>query len=88
MDYEAMSYIMASKPRFRILTELRKGNKVPSELSKLIKLPISHVSGTLRELQDNGFVKCLTPGRRKKKFFKITEKGEQVLDDINKETRK
>jgi len=88
MDYEAMSYIMASKPRFRILTELRKGNKFPSELSKLIELPISHVSATLRELQDKGFVECLTPGRRKKKFFKIKEKGEQILDDINKETRK
>jgi len=83
-----MSYVMGGKLRFRILTELRKGNKIPTELAKSINSPISHISTTLKELESKGLVECLTSERRKNKFFRITEKGEDVLEDIGKETKK
>ncbi|MFH1324931.1 MAG: winged helix DNA-binding protein [Nanoarchaeota archaeon] len=83
-----MSYVMSSKPRFRILTELRKGNKIPTELAKILDSPISHISTTLKELEIKELVECLTSERRKNKFFKITNKGEGVLGDIGKETKR
>ena len=83
-----MSYVMSGKLRFRVLTELRKSNKTPTELSKIIDSPISHISTTLKELEDKGLIECLTSERRKNKFFKISEKGEGVLEGINKETKK
>lgn len=83
-----MSYVMSGKLRFRILTELRKGNKTPTELSRAISSPISHISTTLKELEEKELIECLTSERRKNKFFKLTEKGEDVLGDIGKETKK
>ena len=88
MDWDLMSYVMSGKLRFRILTELRKGNKTPTELSKLIDSPISHVSTTLKELESKELIECLTSERRKNKFFQITQKGEGVLGDIGRETKK
>lgn len=83
-----MSYVMSGKLRFRVLTELRKKNRTPTELSKLVSSPISHISTTLKELENKELIECLTSERRKNKFFRITKKGEDVLEDINKETKK
>lgn len=88
MDWDLISYAMSGKLRFRVLTELRKGNKIPTELAKITNSPISHISTTLKELEYKGLIECLTSERRKNKFFQITDKGENILDNINKETMK
>ena len=88
MDWNLISYVMSGKLRFRILTELRKGNQTPTALAKLINSPISHISTTLKELESKELVECLTSERRKNKFFKISGKGEEVLEDIGRETKK
>ena len=88
MDWDLMSYVMSGKLRFRILTELRKENKIPTELAKTINSPISRISTTLKELEGKGLIECLTSERRKNKFFRITEKGESVLGDIGREINK
>lgn len=88
MDWDLISYVMSGKLRFRVLAELRKGNKIPTGLAKITNSPISHISTTLKELKDKELIQCLTSGRRKNKFFQITENGEKILDGINKETMK
>tara|TARA_B100000315_G_C14267364_1_gene447039 strand:+ start:187 stop:465 length:279 start_codon:yes stop_codon:yes gene_type:complete len=86
MDWEDISFVTGSKIRFKILLELRKSNKTPSGLAASTKNPISHVSLALNELSKRELIKCLTPNVRKNKFYQITDKGNKILDDINKET--
>ena len=88
MEWDLISFITSGSLRFKILAELLNKTYTPSQLSVKLKIPISHISSTLKELLENNLIDCLTPDRRKNKFFQITKKGEKILDDINKITKK
>lgn len=81
-DWEKISYIAASQPRFRVFLELIKNESTPTQLSDRLGIPVSHVSKALRELTDQRVVECLTPDRRKMKFYGATEEGESLRDDL------
>jgi DNA-binding MarR family transcriptional regulator len=87
MKWDAVSFVMSSKMRFRVLILLNKSHKTPSELKLEIGTQISNISKTLKELEKAGLIKCLTPERRKAKFYGITEDGIRILDEINKITK-
>ncbi len=88
MDWDLISFITSSKLRFKILTILLNSNYTPSELAHTLSEARSHVSSTLKMLESQGLVKCLTPDRRRNKFFQITKKGERILKQINILTKK
>jgi len=86
MEWETVSFVMSGKLRFRILVELKESQKTPSDLKDIIKVPISHISKTLTELEKWELVECLTPERRKTKFFTTTDKGKNILSEISRIT--
>lgn len=87
MDWETVSYVFSSELRFKVLIELRKSQQTPSQLARGLSQPISHVSKALSELSDKELVECLTPTRKKGRFYEITKDGEEVLDEISKITK-
>jgi len=40
------------------------------------------------ELEEKNLIKCLTPERRKNKFYETTGFGKELLDFISKETKR
>lgn len=88
MDWAVVSFVMSSKPRFKVLIELFQGKSTPSKLADALGFPSSHVSKALSELSEKGLVRCLTPERRKTKFYEITEEGTKCIAEINKMTSK
>jgi predicted transcriptional regulator len=87
MDWNLVSFVTSGKLRFKILIELNKSERIPSELSNIIGAPISHISLSMRELEKKDLIMCLTPDRRKNKYFQITKLGKDILEFINKETK-
>lgn len=85
-DWDLVSFVMASEPRFQILIYLREKVRTPTELTEKMDVPISRTSAVLKDLREKDLVKCLTPERRKSKLFDITEKGEQILKHIHELT--
>lgn len=67
---------------------LREKVSTPTELTKKMDVPISRTSAVLKELQEKGLVRCLTPNRRKSKMFDLTDKGEKILEGIHELTSK
>lgn len=88
MDWNVVSFVMSSKPRFKVLIVLFQGKTTPSKLVDALALPASHVSKALSELSKKGLARCLTPERRKTKFYEITEEGTKCIAEINKMTSK
>ena len=84
--WETISFVNASKVRFAILVEIKEKAKTPSQLANLLKFPISRVSFVLKELIEKGLIKCLTPSKRKSKFYIITDAGKVVLSKISELT--
>ncbi len=68
--------------RLKILTSLSKSQKTPKQLSEEYKIAISHISRALKELEIKEIIRCLTPTRRKGKFFIISPKGKKILEKI------
>ncbi len=83
-DWNKISFVMASQPRLKVFLELTKKENTPSNLAEKLEVPISHVSKALKELEEEGLVECLTPEKKKMKFYRATEKGQELKDQIKK----
>ncbi|MFH8119326.1 MAG: ArsR family transcriptional regulator [Candidatus Aenigmatarchaeota archaeon] len=81
-DWYTIAYVASSKYRTEILKLLKDRPKSPSEMSKLLKCPLSRVSEALRSLERMKLITCLTPRIQKGKIYKITEMGIEILKRI------
>jgi DNA-binding PadR family transcriptional regulator len=66
------------------LDSLASGPKTPGSIAKMSKEHLPHVSRALRELSEKGLVECLTPNRPKNRIYKITDEGNEVLEELKK----
>jgi len=78
-NWDLISFVKSSDKRFQILSLLKDAVSTPSDISKKLDIPISHVSSTLSELSERDLIVCLTPERRKTKLFETTETGKSIL---------
>lgn len=81
-DWDTISFVMASQPRLKVFLKLTKSEKTPSDLSEELGIPLSHVSKALSELKEKNLVKCLTPERRKMKFYRATQNGQKLKKNL------
>jgi len=81
MSWEDVSYIVRSKIRKSVLLELETP-KTPTMLARALKTSMPNVSRALRQLQNQGFVICLTPEERVGKIYSLTDKGKEALKKI------
>ena len=79
--WELLSFIQGENRRLA-LEELSKGPKTPKQIADSTEKHLSHMSRALRELEDKGVAKCMTPDANKNRFYDITEKGEKLLDKL------
>lgn len=83
MGWDEIYFVTGNKIRFRILISLKKNRKTPSDLSKDLPFPITHISTSLKKLEQVGLVECLDPSARKNKYFQITKRGTDLLSEIS-----
>ena len=82
MDWDEIYFLVSNRIRFRVLICLKKEPKSPSALSKELSFSLTHISTSLKKLEDRGFVEQTEPIVRKNKLFKITPKGKNLLLEI------
>lgn len=76
---DELSYLVASPLARKILIALRELLMLtPTQIGKIISLSTSNVSTKLIELRRKGLVECITPERRKGRFYSLTQKGKRV----------
>jgi len=85
-EWELISFVSASEPRFKVLIHLTKQASTPTNMATEFGIPISRVSTAIKELLEKGLVECLTPGRRKGKIYKATKRGEDVVRGMHEYT--
>jgi predicted transcriptional regulator len=69
-----VSFVSRSEVRSRILEDVLRGPKTPSELASIEKRHVSHVSRALSELRAQGLVEPISSEGRQK-YFRATELG-------------
>lgn len=80
--WELIGKIKASIYRTQILKKLAEKEYMPKELEKETNIKFSHISRTLKELQDLELVVCKNPKLKKGRFYQLTKKGRDILKKL------
>lgn len=80
--WKEVGYIQASKYRTKVIKSLAGDTKIPSQIAKDTDILQNHMSATLKQLKEHELVECINPEVRKGRLYRLTEKGEEIIDKI------
>ena len=75
-------YVAASKYRSKVMKSLAGEVKMPSQIAKDTDILQNHMSATLKQLRKHELVECINPEVRKGRLYRLTDKGEKVLNKM------
>ena len=78
-----ISYVQIFKYRTKTLKALDGNVKIPSALARDSGIRTNHISKELSELKAHELVECINPEARKGRLYRLTDKGEEVTQNIN-----
>lgn len=77
-----ISYVQISTYRTKVMKSLDGDVKIPSVIAKDSGIKTNHISKVLSELKAHELVECINPEVRKGRLYRLTEKGEEIIDNI------
>ena len=80
-----ISYVKISSYRLRVMKSLEEEVKMPSEIARDSDIRQNHISKVLSELKAHELVECINPEVRKGRLYRHTDKGVDVVKNINNE---
>ena len=78
-----ISYVQISSYRTKVMKTLEDEVKMPSQIARDSEIRQNHISKVLAELKARELVECINPEVRKGRLYRHTEKGEQVVKNLN-----
>lgn len=85
-NWDEVSFVIRSQYRTAVLRQLMSGPSTPSTIAEEEDISISHVSRALSKLRDESLVELLvSEGQKKGRVYGITERGEQVWQQMDAE---
>ena len=78
-----MSYVEISKYRTKVMKALEDDVKIPSQIAKDSEIRQNHISKVLSELKAHELVECLNPEVRKGRLYRLTDKGNELVKNLN-----
>jgi len=77
-----ISYVQISQYRTKVMKALDGEVKIPSNIARDSGIRTNHISKILGELKEHELVECINPEVRKGRLYRHTEKGEQVVKNL------
>ena len=77
-----ISYVQISKYRTKTMKSLDGEVLIPSQRAKNSGIRTNHISKVLGELKKHELVECINPEVRKGRLYRLTDKGEKIVDKI------
>ena len=77
-----MSYVKISKYRTKVMKSLDGDVKIPTVIAKDSEIRPNHISKVLAELKAHELVECINPEVRKGRLYRLTNKGEKIINNI------
>jgi len=78
-----ISYVKISSYRLRVMKSLKDEVKMPSEIARDADIRQNHISKVLSELKARDLVECINPEVRKGRLYRHTDKGNEIINEIN-----
>ena len=77
-----ISYVQISSYRTKVMKSLDGDVKIPTQIAKDSNIMPNHISKVLSELKAYELVECINPEVRKGRLYRHTDKGEQVVKNL------
>ena len=78
-----MSYVNISKYRTKVMKSLDGEVLIPSQIARNSGIRTNHISKVLSELRAHELVECINPEVRKGRLYRLTEKGEEIVENLS-----
>ena len=78
-----ISYVQISKYREKVMKSLEGEVKIPSQIAKDSDIRVNHISKVLSELKAHELIECINPEVRKGRLYRLTDKGDEIVKNIN-----
>ena len=85
MDKDILAYVQRSDYRKRVLRTINNEVLMPKEISDRSGIRIHHISKVLGELRKKELIELINPEVRKRRIYRLTEKGHEILNVINED---
>jgi len=82
LDDDLRIFFARSKLRLEVLKRLNEKPQIASFLSHDLKKHREVISRILLDLQKEGLTKCTNPEAPSFRYYKITKRGKEVLEEI------
>ncbi len=79
-----ISYVKISKYRTKTIKSLDGEVKIPSQIARDSGIRTNHISKVLSELKAHELVECINPEVRKGRLYRLTDKGNEILNNLEK----
>lgn len=77
-----INYVNISKYRTKVMKSLDGEVLIPSQIAKNSGIRTNHISKVLAELKAHELVECINPEVRKGRLYRLTDKGEEIVNKI------
>lgn len=81
-----ISYVNISKYRAKVMKSLDGEVLIPTQIAKNSGIRTNHISKVLGELRAHELVECINPEARKGRLYRLTDKGDEVVKNLEKQT--
>ena len=78
-----ISYVKVSQYRTKVMKSLDGEVKIPTAIANDSGIKTNHVSKVLAELKEHELVECINPEVRKGRLYRLTDKGEELVKNLN-----
>ena len=78
-----ISYVKISTYRTRVMVSLEDEIKILSKIAEDADIRQNHISKVLAELKAHNLVECINPEYRKGRLYRLTDKGDDVVKNID-----
>lgn len=83
VDYSLLSFVLRGKRRKKIFLCMDEP-KTPNKVARECDVSIHNVSKSLKQLSDKDLIKCENPEDKFYRFYSLTDKGEDLMREIEK----
>ena len=77
-----MSYVKISQYRTKVMKSLDGEVKIPTVIAKDSEIRPNHISKVLAELKAHELVECINPEVRKGRLYRLTDKGDEIVRNL------
>ena len=78
-----ISYVEISSYRKKVMKSLDGEVLIPTQIAKNSEIRPNHISKVLAELKAHELVECINPEVRKGRLYRLTDKGNDLVKNLN-----